>query len=177
MEARIGQRSLDALSAAGRISFADATLLVMSQLQSRKSRRGQSLQNHFSAVLDTRRIPYGPQCRTEGKETPDFIVPGCSQYSDPRFPSGSLRMVACKSTLKERWRQILREAERIPEKYVLTLDASLTDDGVVQMMASGLRLFLPEPVIRANFVGRKIEADLGNVANLVGCLEAAAAKS
>ena len=86
-------------------------------------------------------------------------------------------MVACKSTLKERWRQVLREASRISEKYVLTLDTSLTDDTVAQMVASGLRVFLPERLIRPKFAGRSAEKQLDNIASLVDRLHAAAAGS
>ena len=42
LESQLGQKALDALAAAGPISFGEAAVLVMSQLQSRKSRRGQS---------------------------------------------------------------------------------------------------------------------------------------
>lgn len=173
IEAHVGQKWLDDLAAAGRISFSDAATLVMRQLQSRKSRRGQSLQNHFRSVLDVHRIPYGAQCRTERDERPDFLIPGCSQYSDPAFPGGALRMVACKSKIRERWRQILEEADRIPEKYLLTLDPALTDDTVTKMLGSRLQVFLPAQVIRTHYAGRKVEPDLATVARLVEKLQQA----
>jgi hypothetical protein len=106
-------------------SVTDIIDFAMRLQQSRKSRRGQSLQNHFARLLDRERIPYSAQCLAEAGETPDFVIPGCDQYHDATFPSNRLRMVACKSTAKERWRQILNEAARIPEKYLLTLDSKL----------------------------------------------------
>lgn len=167
IEERVGQKWLDDLAAAGRISFSDAATLVMRQLQSRKSRRGQSLQNHFRSVLDAHAIRYGAQCRTERDERPDFLIPGCTQYSDPSFPDSALRMVACKSKVRERWRQILEEADRIPEKYLLTLDPALTDDTITKMVGSRLSVFLPQQVIRTQYAGRKIESDLATVTQLV----------
>lgn len=173
LEERLGQRLLDDLAAKGPITFAETALLVMKRLQSRKSRRGQSLQNHFATVLDANRIPYGPQCRTEGKETPDFVIPGCSQYKDSKFPGARLRMVACKSTIKDRWRQVLPEAARIPRKYLLTLDTELTDGGIEAMTAAELRIFLPEQIIGASYSGRLAARHLGTVAKLVEALQAA----
>jgi hypothetical protein len=171
IEERVGQKWLDDLAAAGRISFSDAATLVMRQLQSRKSRRGQSLQNHFRSVLDVHEIPYGAQCKTERGEKPDFIVPGCTQYADPSFADRSLRMVACKSKVRERWRQILEEADRIPEKYLLTLDPALTDDTVTKMLGTQLAVFLPRQVIDTHYTGRKIVPDLATVSKLVEKLQ------
>jgi hypothetical protein len=170
IEQRLGQKEMDHLAAAGRVSFSDATTLVLKRLQSRKSRRGQSLQNHFRSILEAHRIPYGAQCRTERDERPDFLIPGCSQYSNQAFPDGALRMVACKSIVRERWRQILEEADRIPDKYLLTVDPDLTDDTVAKMLGTRLSVFLPERLLRAHYEGRTIEPDLGNVARLVDLL-------
>jgi hypothetical protein len=115
--------------------------------QSRRARRGLSLQDHFGALLDRERIPYTAQCRTEGKETPDFVVPGRAAYQDPAFPAERLRMVACKSTVKERWGQILKEAQRIPGKYLLSVDAALSRDVVSSMGEKGVRVFAPAPIV------------------------------
>jgi hypothetical protein len=119
--------------------------------QARRSRRGQSLQLHFAGLLDTRRIPYSAQCGTEAGETPDFVMPGCSEYHDAAFPHDRLRMVACKSTAKERWRQILNEAQRIAPKFLLTLDAALTAPTIEQMVAADLMPFIPLPIISAAY--------------------------
>jgi len=80
-------------------------------------------------------------------------------------------MVARKSKVRERWRLILEEADRIPEKYLLTLDPALTDDTLTKMIGSWLRVFLPEQVIRTHYVGRKIEGNLATVARLVETLQ------
>lgn len=139
--------------------------------QSRRARRGLSLQDHFAALLDRERIPYTAQARTEGKETPDFVVPGCAEYHDASFPADRLRMVACKSTVKERWGQILKEAKRIPEKYLLTVDAELSRDVVASMAKNGLRVFAPAPVIHGAYSGK---FDVETVASLVEELRAVA---
>ncbi|MBL8923366.1 MAG: hypothetical protein JNJ54_31225 [Myxococcaceae bacterium] len=116
---------------------------ALSIFQSRKARRGLSLQSHFGALLTREGIPYTPQCLTERGETPDFVIPGQTHYSDRAFPEKWLRMVACKSAVRERWRQILNEAERIPEKYLLTLDPELSADLLSNMESERLKSFVP----------------------------------
>jgi hypothetical protein len=139
--------------------------------QARRSRRGQSLQLHFEALLKVAHIPYSAQCRTEPGEVPDFVVPGCAEYHDADFRADRLRMVACKSTSKERWRQILNEAERVPEKYLLTLDPGLSLSTLEQMLAASVRPFLPVSVTAAAYSGVAERAMLGSVADLLRLLE------
>lgn len=151
LEKAIGQRELDALSSAGSLDFGDVTRMVLGRIQSRKSRRGQSLQNHFAALLDREGIPCGEQCTTEHGERPDFIIPGCKEYADAAFPAARLRMVACKSVIRERWAQILKEAERIPEKFLLTLDVGITDATIADLRRHSVRLFVPVGIAEAAY--------------------------
>lgn len=52
-------------------------------------------------------------------------------------------MLAAKSTLKERWRQVLPEADRIPAKHLVTLEPGITTSQTDQMRTAGLQLVLP----------------------------------
>lgn len=173
IEKELGQRALDRLGSTGHMGFEDVAKLIMGLLQSRKSRRGQSLQHHFRRLLDYRGIQYTAQCRTERNETPDFVIPGFRAYHDSAFPAERLRMVACKSTLKERWGQVLKEADRIHQKYVLTLDSTLTDDLIRNMSEKQLHLFLPGPIITESYSGRPVAMLLAKVADLLDYLAAA----
>jgi hypothetical protein len=173
IEEDIQQARYDALAAIGP-NLADIMDFAMSVQQSRRSRRGQSLQNHFATLLRARRIPFSAQCETEPGERPDFLVPGCAQYHDPDFAADYLRMVACKSTAKERWRQVLNEAKRIPDKYLLTIDPDLTAPVIAAMVASGIRPFLPRPVIEADYATHPGRDQLAPVSNLLHRLEEAA---
>jgi EcoRII C terminal len=150
----------------------DVIDFAMGVQQSRRSRRGQSLQNHFAAVLASHKVPFTAQCRTEDGETPDFVVPGCDVYHDETFPAARLRMVACKSTAKERWRQVLHEAARIPEKYLLTLDPFLTDATVVAMDDAGVTAFLPRAILAESYELHPRREELGSVRDLVDRLRA-----
>ena len=82
-------------------------------------------------------------------------------------------MVACKSTSKERWRQILNEASRIETKHLLTLDQALTPRTVQQMRAAKLHPHLPRSLIRSAYEGTEAQPLLGDVAALLDELEAA----
>ena len=55
-------------------------------------------------------------------------------------------MLGAKSTLKERWRQVLSEAERIPEKHLLTLEPRIPVNQTDEMAAKRLRLVVPRPL-------------------------------
>ena len=150
IEGDIQQARYEAL-AATRPNLTEVLDFAMSVQQSRRSRRGQSLQNHFATLLRAWRIPFTAQCKTESGERPDFLVPGCGQYHEPDFPADRLRMIACKSTAKERWRQVLNEAARIPDKYLLTVDLGLTLPTIRAMTTARLQPFLPEPLIETTY--------------------------
>jgi hypothetical protein len=81
-------------------------------------------------------------------------------------------MVACKSTVKERWRQVLNEATRIDEKYFLTLDSALSDDTIKSMNSSRIRPFLPRSVLDTYYATRPTRSQLWTVAELVAELRA-----
>lgn len=166
IERALGERELQDLLRDGG-GFTEVLRFAMSKHQSRKSRRGQSLQNHVEKLLELRDIPFEAQCRTEGSETPDFVIPGSREYHDPAFPSDGLRMVGCKSRLRERWRQYLTEAARIPVKYHVAVDEGLTDDLLRTMHAHDLRLFMPRAIVAAHYSSRETSALIGEISSLL----------
>lgn len=109
----------------------------------RKSRAGQSLENHLEALFGARGIRYSRGAETENRHKPDFLFPGVSEYRDADFPPARLTMLATKSTLKDRWRQVLTEAARIPAKHLLTLEPAISEHQTDQMKAAQLQLVLP----------------------------------
>ena len=118
---------------------------VSLQIQNRrKARAGGSLENHLELIFKQRNILVGRGCVTEMKNKPDFILPGCAQYHDPNFPETCLSMLAAKATLKERWRQVLAEANRIAEKHLLTLSPGISLNQTAQMQSEKLQLVVPK---------------------------------
>jgi hypothetical protein len=106
----------------------------------RKSRVGHALENHLSAVFDANSIRYARGARTENNSRPDFIFPGSVEYHDPAVGSPPLRMLGAKTTCKDRWRQVLTEAQKIPNKHLFTLETALTANQLQEMNASSLSI-------------------------------------
>lgn len=109
----------------------------------RKARMGYALENHLRAVFDACDVSYSHQAVTENGARPDFLFPGIGAYRDPTFPDEALRMLAAKSTCKDRWRQVLTEAERISEKHLCTLEPSITAGQTDEMTIHAVRLVVP----------------------------------
>lgn len=109
----------------------------------RKSRTGYALENHLEEVFRVHDVRYDRQAVTEQKSTPDFLFPGAAEYHDVNFPESRLSMLGVKSTCKERWRQVLSEAARIPDKHLFTLEPGISEHQTHEMIANRLQLVLP----------------------------------
>ena len=55
-------------------------------------------------------------------------------------------MLGVKSTCKDRWRQVLAEANRIKTKHLFTLEPGISENQTTEMQYSNLRLILPQPL-------------------------------
>lgn len=109
----------------------------------RKSRVGLALENHLELVFQENGIRYSRTRATENKAKPDFLFPGHKEYHDALFDPANLTMLGVKSTCKDRWRQVLAEADRVEEKHLLTLEASISTSQTDEMKAKKLQLVLP----------------------------------
>lgn len=109
----------------------------------RKSRAGLSLENHICALLDANGIVYSHTPVTENRSKPDFIFPDIQCYRDINFPTANLTMLGSKSTCKDRWRQVLAEADRIDRKHLLTLEAAISTHQTDEMQDKHLQLVIP----------------------------------
>lgn len=110
----------------------------------RKSRMGFALQNHLSEVFALQGLRFTAQARTEENNRPDFIFPGQDEYHDEAFDASLLVMLGVKSTSKDRWRQVLTEADRIPEKHLCTLEAGISVKQTAEMQRQKLTLVIPD---------------------------------
>lgn len=115
----------------------------------RKSRVGQALENHFEVILQTMGVKYDRTKVTENRSKPDFIFPGIVQYRDPAFPEARLTMLGAKSTCKDRWRQVLAEADRIEHKHLLTLESAISTHQTDEMQSKHLQLVVPTSIHRS----------------------------
>lgn len=109
----------------------------------RKSRVGLALENHMEIVFSALSIRYKRTATTENKSKPDFLFPGQKEYHGADFDPLNLSMLAVKSTCKDRWRQVLAEADRIEDKHLFTLETGISVNQTNEMQAKKLQLVLP----------------------------------
>jgi len=109
----------------------------------RKARAGQALENHLEALFVAQGIRYVRGAETEHRNKPDFLFPGLAEYEDPAFDAAKLTMLGSKSSLKDRWRQVLSEATRIETKHLFTLEPGISENQTDEMRAKSLQLVIP----------------------------------
>mgnify|MGYP000010220597 CR=1 FL=1 len=112
----------------------------------RKSRAGHALENHLEHVFVSRHIRCIRGATTEGKSKPDFLFPGREQYHNQAFPTGQLTVLGAKATCKDRWRQVLGEADRLRTKHLVTLEPSISTSQTDEMRSREVQLVLPKQI-------------------------------
>ncbi len=116
-------------------------------LQRRKSRAGRSLELHARSIFLEEGLKEGLnfsyQQVTEGAKRPDFLFPSIHAYQDISFPDDKLRILAVKTTCKDRWRQVLNEADRIEHIHLLTLQEGVSEGQFREMSDKGVQLVVP----------------------------------
>ncbi len=110
----------------------------------RKSRAGYALENHLESLFQSRGVQYTRNPTTENKAKPDFIFPNIKSYQDPHVPAVHLTMLGVKTTCKDRWRQIMSEADRISQKHLLSLEAAISQHQTNEMASRNVQLVLPQ---------------------------------
>ena len=120
-------------------------------LQRRKARAGLSLELQVRRILLDEQLEEGMdfsfQAESEDGRRPDFLFPSADAYHDSNYPAASLRMLAVKTTVRDRWRQILQEAARIDTKHLLTVQEGISEEQFAQMAEANVQLVVPEPLI------------------------------
>ncbi|PNG27655.1 type II restriction endonuclease [Methylocella silvestris] len=127
--------------------------LAQTILQSRKSRSGNSLELHVREIMSEEGLVSGISFThrpvVEGGKRPDFLFPSQADYDNFEFPASKLRMLAAKTTCKDRWRQVINEADRIRIKHLLTLQEGVSEGQFREMTDAGVRLVVPAGLHRA----------------------------
>ena len=119
-------------------------------LNRRKSRAGKSLEHHLSSLFTGNSITFTSQAVTEGNKKPDFIFPSVESYHDASFPVDKLASLAAKTTCKDRWRQVLNEADRLrsKNKFLCTLQQGISSAQLEEMKSEKVVLVVPEKYIK-----------------------------
>lgn len=129
--------------------IADVEAFVKYSLQvqnRRKSRAGYALGHHVEALLEAHGIPHRREATTEKRNGPDFLFPAEEAYHDPLWPAEKLLMLGVKTSCKDRWRQVLAEADRIGTKHLLTLEPGISPAQTDEMRKERLQLVLPASI-------------------------------
>ena len=136
-------------------------------LNRRKSRAGKSLEHHIASIFDANHIQYEEQVKTEGNKRPDFIFPSGKAYHNPLFPTDRLISLASKTTCKDRWRQVINEADRLRDKnkYLLTLQQGISTPQLKEMAAERVILVVPKPYISS--YPREFQGSIMTIKNFI----------
>jgi hypothetical protein len=117
-------------------------------LQRRKSRAGKSLELHLSEIFRIFDLSFETQKVTEDNKKPDFVFPNIEAYLNPNFDPRKLVVLASKTTCKDRWRQILNEADRVEVIYLFTLQQGISPKQLEEMKKYNVQLIVPKIFIQ-----------------------------
>lgn len=156
-------------------AFVDFSLSVQNR---RKSRVGHAFEGHLTEIFKFHGLRFeqgrGKYGVTENNSKPDFIFPGFSEYRNADFSANGLLMLGAKTTCKDRWRQVLSEANRVSEKHLVTLEAAISVTQTSEMKFQGLQLVVPK-LIHSTYTAAQSDwlfclADFIELAKRKGCI-------
>lgn len=137
----------------------------------RKARAGYAFENHLAYIFSACEIQFSRGARTERNNKPDFLFPGIDHYRNAEFRTHLLTMLGVKTSAKERWRQVLAEADRIHNKHLITLEPGISKNQTDEMIAQNLQLVLPQPLMETYTAEQQ-----SNLMNLSDFMEAVTEK-
>jgi type II restriction enzyme len=117
---------------------------------SRKSRSGHSLEYNLASIFKYQKIRFETNVTTENRKHPDFLFPSESAYHNRSFPAERLNMLGAKTCCKDRWRQIVTEADRIRPKHLFTLQEGISSHQLQEMEDNGIVLVVPSK-LKSNY--------------------------
>jgi hypothetical protein len=79
---------------------------------------------------------------------PDIVIPSVDAYESDSARDGEVFVVGLKTTLKDRWRQVLNEGTRVPVKHILTVQKGVSTAQLEEMHRAGVQLVVPTAIHR-----------------------------
>ena len=133
----------------GFLSVNDFETLAAQLMNRRKSRAGKSLENHLEEIFNESKLDFETQVKTEGNKTSDFVFPSSEAYHDTNFPVDKIITLGAKTTCKDRWRQVLNEANRVRDrrKFLCTLQQGISEPQLDEMESEKPTLVVPKKYI------------------------------
>ncbi len=139
-------------------------------LNRRKSRAGKSLEHHLATIFTAAKLEYEEQAVTEDNKKPDFLFPNGEAYHNLLFPTDNLVFLGAKTTCKDRWRQVLNEANRIETKYLFTLQQGISKNQLREMKHEHLKLVVPASY-RSSF-DREFQTEIETLSSFIKIVKA-----
>jgi EcoRII C terminal len=140
------EKRLPSFYSKGKTDVDGSIAFFKSIFNARMSRMGFSLEHHLDAIFKRTELKYSRGKVTERTSKPDFVFPGIDEYRNENFPAGHLTMLASKSSLKDRWRQMTREADRIEHKHLFTLQPGISNQQTDEIKMQKVQLVIPGPI-------------------------------
>ncbi len=148
--------------------FADCQSLIEFSnkiLNRRKSRAGKSLEHHLSSIFTAKSLVFEEQAVTENNKKPDFLFPNSACYHNFEFPADDLTVLGAKTTCKDRWRQVINEADRVDEKYLFTLQQGISKNQLKEMADEHVKLVVPKSHI--SYYPEEYQEDLHTLSGFI----------
>lgn len=138
-------------------------------LNRRKSRAGKSLEHHLSDIFTSNKLIFEEQAVTEDNKKPDFLFPNGECYHNLEFPAEDLIVLGAKTTCKDRWRQVLTEADRVDVKYLFTLQQGISKNQLKEMHDSNLNLVVPNKYISS--FPQEYQSKISNLSSFISMVK------
>lgn len=138
-------------------------------LNRRKSRAGKSLEHHLAKIFTSNNLVFEEQAITEDNKKPDFLFPNSVCYHNLEFPADDLIVLGAKTTCKDRWRQVLTEANRVDVKFLFTLQQGVSKNQLREMHDSNLKLIVPQQYIKS--FPQEYQSEIGNLHDFISMVK------
>ena len=138
-------------------------------LNRRKSRAGKSLEHHLADIFTHNKLIFEEQVITEEKKKPDFVFPNGQCYHNLTFPGELLTVLGAKTTCKDRWRQVLNEADRVDDKYLFTLQQGISSNQLKEMQDYRLHLVVPHKYLTS--FPKEYRGDICDLSAFIGMVK------
>lgn len=126
--------------------FKELDAFFMSIFQSRKSRAGKAFEYIIHALFKRLGYSFSEQVNIDGAK-PDFVLPS-EEYFNKR-PMDCIIFTA-KRTLRERWRQVVTEANKGYGFFLATIDSKVSLNQIQQMATNKVYMVVPKELKENN---------------------------
>lgn len=116
--------------------------VFLSASQQRKTRAGRSFEHHIAAALTAGGVRFVEQAVTGGRR-PDFVMPDLAQLQNRKRAREDALILAAKTTLRERWKQVAMESLNC-DVFLATVDDRVAATSIREMAEADIRLVVPE---------------------------------